>query len=169
MVGGATLGDVMAALTWPVAVAVNIVVWVTWSAAVGWWQARAVWSTLHPRRGEHLRAWERDGHWYVAHLGVRRWKHWLPEAGTWFGGLSKRRRPHAVNGGWDRLAAECLRAERTHRAIVWATPVFVVWNPAWLFAANIGFAAVANVPCWVVARSTRGRVEAARRRRPVQP
>lgn len=153
---------------WPIAVAVNIVVWVGWSAAVGWWQARRHWQTLQPRRWERLRPWERSGRWYEQRLGVRRWKRWLPEAGTWFGGLSKRRRPDPGEGGWDRLAAECLRAERTHRCILWATPVFLVWSPLWLFAANVGFAVVANVPCWVVARSTRGRVEAFRRR-PVQP
>jgi glycosyl-4,4'-diaponeurosporenoate acyltransferase len=159
----------MADVTWPVAVAMNVAMWVGWSATVGWWQARRPWRTVRPTRRERLRPWERDGRWYVQRLGVRRWKHWLPEAGTWFGGLSKRHRPDDPDGGWERLAAECLRAERTHRGILWALPVFAVWNPWWLLAANVGFAVVANVPCWVVARSTRGRVEACRRRRPAHP
>jgi glycosyl-4,4'-diaponeurosporenoate acyltransferase len=150
-------------VTWPVAVLMNIGAWIGWSALVGWWQARRPWTSLEPRRGERLRPWEDRGRWYVRRLAVRRWKRWLPEAGTWFAGLSKRQRPRRSDGGWERLAAECLRAERTHRFIAWATPCFIVWNPPGLFVANVVFAAAANIPCWVVARSTRGRVEAALR------
>jgi glycosyl-4,4'-diaponeurosporenoate acyltransferase len=163
-----TLGGVILKVAWPVAVMMNAGIWVLWSATVGWWQARRPWTSLHPRTREQLRPWEHDGLWYLRRVGVRRWKGWLPEAGPLFAGLSKRRRPSSAEGGWERLAAECLRAERTHRAIAWATPCFVVWNPLGLFLANVVFAVVANLPCWVVARSTRGRVEAALRRRRVQ-
>lgn len=152
-------------VAWPTAVLMDAVLWATWSAAVGWWQARRPWTSMETRRGERLRAWEQQGAWYERHLRVRRWKRWLPEAGTWFGGVSKRRRPDDHRGGWPRLAAECLRAERTHRWILWATPLLAVWNPVGLFTANVAFAVAANVPCWVVARSTRGRVEAMMRRR----
>lgn len=146
------------------AVLLDAVAWATWSAMVGWWQARRPWEAMTPGAFERIRTWESDGHWYERRLRVRRWKHLIPEAGTWFGGVSKRQRPHHRLGGWQRLAAECLRAERTHRGILALTPVLAVWNPPGLFMANVIFAVVANVPCWVVARSTRGRVEALSRR-----
>ena len=153
---------------WTVVVLADAVVWVLWSAAVGWWQAQHPWHHLQPGRLGRIRSWEADGRWYERRLGVRRWKRWLPEAGTWFGGLSKRHRPSPADGGWQRLAAECLRAERTHGWIVVIIPWFAVWNPAGLFAANVLFAVVANVPCWVVARCTRARVEALARGRGAQ-
>ena len=152
-------------VAWPLAVLLDAVAWVVWSAVVGWWHARRPWAAIIPGGFERIRGWELDGRWYERRLRVRRWKRWLPEAGTWFGGVSKRRRPTDTMGGWHRLAAECLRAERTHVGIVALTPLFVVWNPFGLFVANLVFALVANVPCWVVARSTRGRVQALARAR----
>lgn len=152
-------------VTWPVAVVIDAAVWLVWSAAVGWRQARCPVAALRPRGLERIRRWECDGHWYVQHVGIKRWKGWLPEAGTWFGGLSKEHRPTNAQGGWSRLAAECLRAERTHVGIVAAIPVFGVWNPAGLFVANVVFAVIANAPCYVVSRSARARVEAANRHR----
>jgi hypothetical protein len=152
-------------VTWPAAVAIDAAVWLVWSAAVGWRQSRRAVADLQPRGLERIRPWERNGHWYVQHVGIRRWKGWLPEAGTWFGGVSKGRRPPTEQGGWGRLAAECLRAERTHVGIAAATPVFVVWNPAGLFVANVMFAVIVNAPCYVVSRSARARAEAVDRRR----
>jgi len=149
---------VLVDLAWPIAVLVDAVVWVLWSAVVGWRQARRPWTSLRPGQLGRLRPWEDDGRWYERTLMVRRWKQWLPEAGGWFGGLSKRTRPDLAQGGWRRLAAECLRAERTHGWILLAAPVMAVWNPGWLFVANVVFAVVANVPCLVVSRSTRGRL-----------
>lgn len=145
---------------WAMAVLLNAVMWVVWSAVVGWRQASRPWSLLTPGRLGRVRPWEDDGRWYQRRLRVRRWKAWLPEAGTWFGGVSKRQRPSVRDGGWPRLAAECLRAERTHGWIMAATPLFVMWNPLGLFLANVVFALVANLPCWIVARSTRARLQA---------
>ena len=146
-------------------VVLDAVVWAGWSLLVGRTQARRSWGALQPGFAGRIRSWERDGAWYVEHLALRRWKHRLPEAGSWFGGLSKRRLPSPGQGGLARFEAECLRAERTHGWILAITPVFILWNPWGLFVANLGFAVVANVPCWVVARSNRARLEAVARRR----
>lgn len=155
-------------VTWPHTAAIDAAVWLVWSAVMGWRQARRAVVDLQPRGWEQVRAWERHGHWYVQHLRIKRWKGWLPEAGTWFGGLSKGHRPTTDQGGWGRLATECLRAERTHVSIAAVTPVFLVWNPVGLFVANVVFAVIVNAPCYVVSRSTRARAEAAEQRRRAQ-
>ena len=69
------------------------------------------------------------------------------------------RRAHASNAGaLADFAVETRRAEMVHWAIPLVTPVFVLWNPPWLFAAMVGYAVVANLPCLVIQRYNRGRV-----------
>ena len=150
---------------WTLVVIVDASVWALWSLVVGWVQSRRPWTSLRPGRLARIRAGERGGSWYVRRLHLKRWKRLLPEAGTWFGGLSKRRMPTRPEGGRDRFPAECLRAERTHGWILAITPLFVIWNPLGLFLANLVFAAFANLPCLVVARSNRARLEAVASRR----
>jgi glycosyl-4,4'-diaponeurosporenoate acyltransferase len=150
-------GAVLLDIHWTLAVALDVVVWPLWSLAVGLRQARRPWQQLHatpPAPGER-RLLERR-------LRITRWKDRLPEAGSWFGGLSKRRLPAAVDGGLDRFVAECVRAERTHAWILAATPLFAVWNPLGMWLANGAVAVAANAPCLLVARYNRARVEAVR-------
>lgn len=150
---------------WTLVVLVDAGVWALWSLMVGWVQSRRPWTSLRPGPLARIGTWERGGSWYRERLRLKRWKHRLPEAGTWFGGLSKRQMPAGSEGGRDRFAAECLRAERTHGWILAITPLFALWNPIGLFVANLGFAVIANLPCLVVARSNRARLEAVASRR----
>jgi glycosyl-4,4'-diaponeurosporenoate acyltransferase len=151
----------LVALPWWLVVAIDAAAWATWSAVVGRWHARLPEHRL-TRDGPvlRLRAGETPAR-YERLLRVKRWKDRLPEAGTWFGGTTKRRLPRATGGHPARLASfavECRRAERTHWCIVAATPAFAVWNPVGLFLAMVAFAMVANGPCIVALRYNRARL-----------
>jgi glycosyl-4,4'-diaponeurosporenoate acyltransferase len=144
--------------SWVPAVALDAAVWTGWSALVGWWQARRPLRRLdHDGPLLRFRRWETKPRYEA--LGLRRWRRLLPEAGPLFGGISKRRLPTASEGGRSRFLAECRRAERTHWCILAITPVFALWNPAWLTAVMVGFAIIANVPCLVVLRYNRLRLQ----------
>lgn len=136
----------------------NVVVWVLASGAVGWWFAARPWqSMLIPGPLTTLRKWEtRDG--YERMLRVRAWKDLLPEAGTWFGGISKRRLPTSAEGRLQRFSAESLRAERVHLVCATAIMSTLAWTRGWWMLVTIIFAVVVNVPCIVVARYNRLRV-----------
>jgi glycosyl-4,4'-diaponeurosporenoate acyltransferase len=150
-------------LPWPWALLVDVLVVAAWSVAVGWWMARR---PLDHLTGHgwllRLRPWEGGGQWYERRLGVRRWKDRLPEAGTWFGGLSKRRLPSGADGGLGRFRAECVRAELTHWLAVALLPVLFVWSPWWLAASLLAGGVAANLPCIVVPRFNRARLDALR-------
>src|SRR5690606_31478651 len=93
-------------------------------------------------------------------LAIRRWKDRLPElGGTFRGGVSKRSLASRTTADLDRLVAETRRAELVHWAIPAITPLFLLWNPPALFAAMVAYAVVANVPCLVVQRYNRGRLQ----------
>lgn len=139
-------------------IASNVVAWLGWSFAVGGWQSRRPAEDFVPGRFGRIRRWERHGRAW-RRLGVHRWKDRLPEAGTWFGGLSKRSLPGRGEGGLARFAQECLRAERTHAWIIAALPVFLLWNPWAGMAINLVYAVAANVPCLLAARYNRARLE----------
>jgi glycosyl-4,4'-diaponeurosporenoate acyltransferase len=121
-------------------------------------------SRLPLRRLDHdapvtrLRTWERGGRVYER-LGIRRWKDRLPEFGAVFrGGSSKRSLPSRDTPHLTRFAAETRRAEIVHWAIPLVTPLFALWNPAWLVGAMAAYAVVANAPCLIVQRYNRGRL-----------
>jgi glycosyl-4,4'-diaponeurosporenoate acyltransferase len=160
---------VLVPVSWWLAVALDALAWAGWSAAVGWYQASRPVAALTPGPLTRLRPGEIGGRPYRRWLHIDGWKDSLPEAGSWFGGLSKRHLPTPSEGGLDRFAAECVRAERTHGAILALLPVLVVWNPAGLVVANAAFAVVANVPCLLVARYNRARIAGLRARRRPQP
>jgi glycosyl-4,4'-diaponeurosporenoate acyltransferase len=106
-----------------------------------------------------IRGAERGGRAYER-WGIRRWKDRLPEAGALFaGGVSKR-----TSGGrdqLDRFATETRRAEWTHWILLACSPLFALWNPWYLTIAMVAYAVAANVPCLVVQRYNRARIERA--------
>jgi glycosyl-4,4'-diaponeurosporenoate acyltransferase len=150
---------VLVRLPFWITVVVDAFVWAVISAVAGWWGVRLPADRLDgggPVEASRYRRWLRIG----------AWKDRLPEAGTLFGGVSKRTLPPGTRHR-DRLlrfARESRRAELTHAAILATTPAFLLWNPPGLFAAMVAFAAVANLPCLAVARFNRGRVQRALRR-----
>jgi len=144
-------------LTWWSA-AFNATVWLVCGVCVGWWYAQRDWRVLRDVGAlTRLRRWEsrrRYEHW----LGVRRWKDRLPEAGTWFGGVSKRHLPSVQEGGRARFVAESLRAERVHFALIAVIPLTMAWSRGWWVVINVAFGLVVNMPCIIVARYNRIRL-----------
>jgi len=139
--------------------AINVIAWVAIGTVVGAWRARqSIDGVARVGRCTRLRSFERGGELYVRVFRVRAWKRLVPEAGTWFGGMSKRRLPQMHEGGLQRLAVESLRAEKTHLTMLAVTPVFVLWNDPLPFLANVCFSLVVNVPPIVVTRFNRHRL-----------
>jgi glycosyl-4,4'-diaponeurosporenoate acyltransferase len=154
---------VLVPVAWWVAVLLDVAAWIALGVAAGWWWAGRPAAWFDGRGGLlRLRSFEARGRCYERSLHVRRWKDRLPEAGTWFGGPSKRR----LVGGRAGFARESARAEAVHWTLLVAVPLFAVWNPLGLFLAMVAYAVVANVPCIVVARYNRARVAALQAKRP---
>lgn len=140
------------------ALVASAVTWVLSGALIGWWFARRDWRTMPPPGVfTRLRPWDRR-RVYERVLRIRAWKDRLPEAGTWFGGVSKRRLPALSDGGRARFFAESLRAERVHLVYLLVVPLTAAWSRDWLLVANAMFGVVVNVPCIAVARYNRIRL-----------
>lgn len=151
----------------PVVVLVlDVGVWVIGGVAIGWYHAALPIGRLQTTGPfTRLRAAEAGGRFHRRWFGVHRWKDLVPDAGTWFGGLSKRRLPARGDGGWRRFAAESLRAERVHFCMIGLMLPLAVWNPLRWWVANLALSAVGNVPCIVIARHNRARIDALSARR----
>ena len=132
-------------------------VWIALSVAVGYgahhlparWIEQDRWLT-------RLRRFEADGYFWRRHLAIGRWKDHLPEAGSLFGGVSKRRLP--PGGDLHSLAVETRRAELVHWTLLACAALFPLWNPPGLAVAMGAVALVANLPCLVVQRYNRARL-----------
>lgn len=152
-----------------VVIAGNVLFWPAWTALVGY----AAQSLPDERFGQddlltRPRRFERDGAWYRDTMAIHRWKTQLPEAGSVFGGFSKR----TVGAGdpivMERFLVETRRAEHAHWGMVAGVGLTLLWNPWWAAPANIAVAAGSNLPCIAVQRYNRTRLVrslAAKRRR----
>jgi len=145
--------------SWQTMLWLSLAIWAAGGLAIGGFQARRPLDRLSSVGWwTRLRPFESGGGCYRRWLAVHRWKDRVPDAGTWFGGLSKKRLPPVAHGGWRRFEQECLRAERTHWAMLALVPTFIPWSSAAWFAANLAFGVAINAPCLVIARYNRCRV-----------
>jgi glycosyl-4,4'-diaponeurosporenoate acyltransferase len=144
---------------WSVAI-LNVAAWGSWSAIAGYIaHRRPVASFARDTWLYQLRAVERGG-LYEQRLAIKRWKDRLPEAGGLFtGGFSKRSVRTKDRETLERFVVETRRAEWTHWAIMAATPQFLVWNPWWVEPFMIVYALAANLPCLLVQRYNRTRLQ----------
>jgi glycosyl-4,4'-diaponeurosporenoate acyltransferase len=151
------------ALSTPVTIAVDVVAWAAISAGTGYFVHRLPPSAVdHDRWVHRERGFERGGALYVRVFRIRRWKHWLPEAGALFrGGYDKSRLPVRRADAYRRYAAETRRAELGHWLALAAGPAFFLWNP-WPAGLLLQvYAIVANGPCILSQRYNRLRVQRA--------
>ena len=135
--------------------------WLGWSLLVGtlanrlplaWLRAGAP-TPRHPGARPPL-------HRYARLWGIRRWKAWIPDAGGALpGGIPKaslaRRDPQAL----QRLLLETRRAEWVHWALwpVWS--LTLLWLPPVGVALNLLFATLFNLPCVLLQRYNRLRLQ----------
>lgn len=152
-------------------VVVDIVAWAVIGTVAGYAAHRApVARFAEDGPLTRLRDFERDGRWYEQRIGIKRWKGRLPEAGGLFrDGFSKRSLRSESVDELERFVVETRRAEVTHWVVMGAGPFFLLWNPWGLGLVMVGYGVVANLPCLVVQRYNRARLQRvvalARRRR----
>ncbi len=104
---------------------------------------------------------------YERWLGIRTWKRWIPDAGDALpGGIRKaslaRRDPRAL----ERLIVETRRAELVHWAIWPAWLATALWLPPRGVLLNLVFATLFNLPCLLLQRYTRQRLQRCLQRMP---
>lgn len=141
-------------------VTTNVVFWPCWMAAVGFVAARASDQRFSSEDFvTRVRPFEERGRWYRDRLAIHRWKDRLPEAGTLFGGYSKRQLHAHDRAALERFALETRRAEHAHWGMLAGAVVTTLWNPPWAFPINAGVGAGVNLPCLLVQRYNRARLE----------
>ena len=94
--------------------------------------------------------------------GIRHWKRWLPDAGAALpGGLRKAALTRADPALLEQLICETQRAELVH-GLLWAgwLPT-ALWLPPQGVLLNLLFATLFNLPCLVLQRHNRRRVQRA--------
>jgi glycosyl-4,4'-diaponeurosporenoate acyltransferase len=143
-----------------IVVVLNAAFWLVDFTVVGWIAARTPSHRLdHDGPVLRLRGFETGGRWYERELRINRWKDRLPEAGSAFGGRSKRTLPGRTDDALRAFAAETRRAERTHWSSLIALPLVALWNEPIGFAVMVVFGIVANAPFIAIQRSNRARIE----------
>ncbi len=109
-----------------------------------------------PRRGRG------DPRNYERFLAIKRWKDRLPDGASWFKGgfakaeLQRRDRQHLA-----RFLQETRRGELCHWTALALIPVFFLWNPWWGDLIIAFYALAANLPCILVQRYNRLRLQRA--------
>ena len=97
---------------------------------------------------------------YQRYLRIRRWKRWIPDAGNALpGGITKASLARRDHQALLRLVAETRRAELVHWALWPLWLLTVLWLPAPGVALNLLFATVFNLPCLLLQRYNRLRLQ----------
>lgn len=137
--------------------AANVAAWTAVHASTGYAVHRLPLARLqHDGWLLRARAAERGGRTYERRLGIRRWKHRLPEAGALFaGGVSKRH----VTRDLDRFVAETRRAEYGHWLALACSPAFALWNPPSGLVLMTAYGVLVNAPFIAVQRYNRQRAQ----------
>lgn len=105
------------------------------------------------------RAFERQGRFYSARLGIQGWKDRLPEAGGLFrGGFSKRHIRNRSTANLVRFVTETRRAEYVHWMNIIAGALFLLFLPAWAGFAMVVFALMVHLPFVCIQRYNRARL-----------
>jgi glycosyl-4,4'-diaponeurosporenoate acyltransferase len=94
-------------------------------------------------------------------LGVRRWKHLLPDAGSMLpGAFTKRHLGSTDPASLARFAAETRRSELVHWLSLVCVVPCVAWRPAVVGVPMVAVAVLLNGPCILALRDTRARIVA---------
>jgi glycosyl-4,4'-diaponeurosporenoate acyltransferase len=102
---------------------------------------------------------EAGGRLYAQRLGIKRWKHLLPDAGGVFpGGFARRHLARRDRAYLEQFVAETRRAELNHWLAIAATPAFTLWNPPVAMPFMLLYALAANLPCIAAQRYNRIRL-----------
>jgi glycosyl-4,4'-diaponeurosporenoate acyltransferase len=104
--------------------------------------------------------WERSAGFCERVLLIRHWKDHLPDAARWFAGGFAKGTLLARNDDYlRRFIRETWRGELCHWVAMAFAPVFFLWNPCWAGMIMVAYALVANLPCILVQRYNRGRIQ----------
>jgi glycosyl-4,4'-diaponeurosporenoate acyltransferase len=128
--------------------------WLLASLLVGWLANLLPPSWLQPARSSPLAQAALPG------LGIQVWKRWIPDAGGVLpGGVHKaslvRRDPEALR----QLVIETRRAELVHWVLWPAGLLTALWLPPAAVLVNLVFATLFNLPCLLVQRHNRRRLQ----------
>jgi glycosyl-4,4'-diaponeurosporenoate acyltransferase len=154
----------MSVIDLPVAgtVALNVAMWTLIHGGVSYVATR-------PREDwpKRLPAWSRvssgEARFYERALNVRRWKGHLPDAAPWFkDGFSKRALAGRDPEYLQRFVYETLRSELAHWVALGCFPLFFLWSPVWVGWLMAAMAVALNVPCVLVQRYNRARLNGLR-------
>lgn len=99
-------------------------------------------------------------HGYERWLAIRRWKPWIPDAGNALpGGIRKASLARRDQAALQRLIGETRRAELVHWCLWPAWLLSARWLPPTGVALNLLFATAFNLPCLLLQRYTRRRLQ----------
>ncbi len=142
-------------------VAVNVLAWLAIHLSFPWAFTRMPASIFRPEGWIfRRRGWEEDGRIYRGLFQVHRWKDLLPDGAALFrGGFRKKSLREREEGYLERFRVETCRGEAAHWAVLAAAGLFFLWNPPWVGLIMIAYGAAANLPCVIVQRYNRIRLE----------
>lgn len=115
---------------------------------------------LHGDGWFRMRRFETDGRFYETVFHIRAWKKFLPDGAKLFkDGFPKGSLAGKGTAYLDRFVLETRRGEAVHGAVILASALFFLWNPPVVAIWMVVYALVANLPCMVLQRYNRIRMQ----------
>ncbi|MDD3777382.1 MAG: glycosyl-4,4'-diaponeurosporenoate acyltransferase [Actinomycetota bacterium] len=107
-----------------------------------------------------MTSWEINKEVYHKIFKVKSWKKFIPDGGTLFKrGFAKKKLAQKSSPYLSQFLNETKRAELTHWLQILPVPVFFLWNQWWVGLIMIAYALLANIPCILLQRHNRLRLQ----------
>lgn len=141
-------------------IVVNILGWLVLHLLIAWAGTRLTAERFNGNRFLYRsRTWEAGGRFYERWFRIRQWKDALPDGATWFrGGFPKAALRSHDREYLARFVKETCRGETVHWVVMLAAPLFFIWNPPGAGAIMLVYGVLANLPCIVIQRYNRNRL-----------
>jgi len=152
---------VLVELSIPAIIVLNIVAWAVIQLGLAWGLTQLSAAHFNPAGlFARTRRWESKGRIYERVFRIKSWKDKLPDGAAWFAsGVSKAQLPGRSAEALNLFAREAWRGEVVHWLAMLMLPLFCIWNPWWAMGVNAAYAALANLPCILVLRYNRARLQ----------
>lgn len=142
-------------------IAINVAAWFCIHMGFAWAGTRLPARWFNPAwfwfRARRL---ERGGKLYERLFRIKAWKDDLPDAAPWFkGGFAKAHLARSTPDYIQRFVVETCRGEAVHVAVMLAAGLFFLFNPPGVGVIMIVYGLCANLPCILVQRYNRIRLE----------
>lgn len=139
----------------------DIIVWAIIHLGISYACTRIPLNKLNPQnRWYRTKNFENKGNIYTGFFKIKKWKHYVPDGAKLFKqGFPKKKLESCSKQYLETFTLETCRGELAHWLQILPAGIFFLWNIWWAGVIMIVYALCVNIPCILLQRYNRARLQ----------